>query len=499
MATSAQPSAEHAAPESARKTLSARDKLVITLLLISTFVVFLNETIMSVALPHLMRDLDITASAAQWLTTAFMLTMAVVIPITGFLIQRMNTRPIFMLAMSLFSIGTLVCAIAPSLAPLIIGRIVQACGTAIMMPLMMTTVMTLVPRQMRGTIMGNISIVISVAPAIGPTISGLILNYLSWRWMFIFVLPIALLSLVVGMRMMKNVTTPRYAPLDIASVILSAIAFGGLVYGLSTMGEGAGGENPLPFPTWVPVVVGLVALVVFVLLQLYLQGKDKALLDLRVFRSPIFAVCIAMMAISMMALFGSIILLPIYTQNVLGLDALTTGLLLLPGGLLMGLLAPWIGRRYDQVGPRTLVVPGAILLCVVLWSLTFLNETTPVYLVLIAHLVLSLGLAHLFTPLFTASLSAVPSKLYSHGSAILGTIQQVAGGAGTALFIAVMTRQTALLTEQGAQLNTALAGGIHSAFVWAGVISIFAVVAAFFIKKPEETDDEPQADAMPAH
>ncbi|MFN3430263.1 MAG: MFS transporter, partial [Candidatus Sericytochromatia bacterium] len=186
-----------------------RNQLVISLLLVSAFVVILNETIMGVAIPHLMRDHNATASAAQWLTTAFLLTMAIVIPITGFLLQRFHTRPVFITAMTMFSLGTLVSALAPGLAMLIVGRVIQAIGTAIMMPLLMTTIMNLVPPETRGRTMGNISIVISVAPAIGPTISGLILSVLDWRWMFLLVLPIALASLALGAVRIVNVTTPR--------------------------------------------------------------------------------------------------------------------------------------------------------------------------------------------------------------------------------------------------------------------------------------------------
>ena len=203
---------------------AARNRLVIALLLVSTFVVFLNETIMSVAIPHLMTDLGVTAGAAQWLTTAFLLTMAVVIPITGFLLQRINTRPIYMLAMAIFSVGTLICAVSPGLELLVFGRVVQAVGTAIMMPLLMTTVMTLVPPESRGKTMGNISIVMSVAPAIGPTIGGFILTHFDWRFMFILVLPIALAALALGAWRMKNVSTPRSTPLDLISVVLSVLA-----------------------------------------------------------------------------------------------------------------------------------------------------------------------------------------------------------------------------------------------------------------------------------
>ena len=464
-------------------TLGARNRLVIALLLVSTFVVFLNETIMSVAIPHLMADLKVPASAAQWLTTAFLLTMAVVIPITGFLIQRINTRPIFMLSMVTFTIGTLICAVSPGIELLVFGRVVQAVGTAIMMPLLMTTVMTLVPPAARGKVMGNISIVMSVAPALGPTIAGLILSQLEWRWMFILVLPIAIAALLLGVMRIQNVSTPRYAPLDVISVILSALAFGGLVYGLSSLGEGAG-EHAIP--AWVPLVVGSVTMVAFVARQLSLQKADKALLDLRTFKSKNYTIAVVMMAISMMALFGTVILLPIYTQNVLKLDVLQTGLLLLPGSLLMGLMGPLVGRLYDKHGATRLLVPGAIVVSAVLWLLTLVDQTTSVWAVLAGHIAISAGLALVFTPLFTASLSSVPMQLYSHGSAILGSIQQVAGAAGVALFVALMSSQTAALVGSGLDQTTALSGGIRIAFLCGAIISLFAVVAAFFVRKPAD-------------
>ena len=465
---------------------AARNRLVIALLLVSTFVVFLNETIMSVAIPHLMADLGVAASVAQWLTTAFLLTMAVVIPVTGFLLQRLNTRPIFLLAMSIFTTGTLLCAIAPGIELLIAGRVVQAVGTAIMMPLLMTTVMTLVPPEGRGKTMGNISIVMSVAPAIGPTIGGFILANLEWRWMFILVLPIALGALALGFRKIQNVSTPRYAPLDVISVILSAFAFGGLIYGLSSFGESfAHAGEPSVVPLWVPIAVGVVAMAVFVWRQLGLQQENKALLDLRVFQSRNYTVSVSMMLIAMMALFGTIILLPIYTQNVVGLDTLQTGLLMLPGGLVMGLMGPVVGRLYDRVGPTVLAVPGAILVSAVMWALTTVGRDTSVWALLAGHMVLSVGLALIFTPVFTSSMGSVRKELYSHASAVLGSVQQLAGAAGIALFIALMTIRTASLTAEGVDPVEALASGVRSAFLVGAIISLGAVVAAFFIRKPE--------------
>ena len=199
-------------------TLRSRDRKVIATLLVATFVVILNETIMGVALPVLMVDLDLTASTVQWLTTAFMLTMAVVIPTTGFLLQRFSTRTVYAAALGLFSAGTLLAGIAPGFWVLLLGRIVQASGTAIMLPLLMTTILTLVPIERRGVVMGNVSIAISVAPAIGPTLSGLILQFLSWRFMFLLVLPIALGALVFGLRGLVNVNADGDQPLDLPSV-----------------------------------------------------------------------------------------------------------------------------------------------------------------------------------------------------------------------------------------------------------------------------------------
>ncbi len=463
--------------------LARRNRLVIGLLLVSAFVVILNETIMAVALPRLMADLQISASMAQWLSTAFMLTMAVVIPVTGYLLQRLNTRPVFILAMALFSLGTLISAVSPGFPLLVIGRIVQACGTAIMMPLLMTTVMHLVPPENRGKTMGNISIVISVAPAIGPTLSGLILSVLDWRWLFLLVLPIALAALALGMWKIRNVTEPSEAPIDIPSVPLAALGFGSFVYGLSGLGEAAAG--PQMVSPLVPLAAGAVTILVFVLRQHILAKQNRALLDLRTLTIPAFTIPAVMMAILMMSMFGVFILLPIFLQTVLKLTTLQTGLLLLPGGLIMGLCAPLVGSLYDRHGPRPLVVPGALLFSGLMWALTFIQPETPVWLLLAAHVVLSIGLALMFTPLFTSSLGSLPPALYSHGSAMIGTTQQVAGAAGTALFVAIMTLRSTAETLSGADPAAAIAAGIRGAFLCGAIISLGAIVTAFFIRKPE--------------
>ncbi|AWZ23785.1 MFS transporter [Rhodococcus pyridinivorans] len=465
-----------------------RAGLLIAVLVGAAFVVILNETIMSVALPKLMVEFDVGAATAQWLTTAFMLTMAVVIPITGYLLTRLSLRTVFAIAMGSFLLGTLIAASAPIFPVLVLGRVVQAVGTAVMLPLLFTTVLNLVPADRRGRTMGVISIVIAVAPAVGPTIGGVVLDQLSWRWMFWLVLPIAVVATALGLSWIRSVTEPVAVPLDAPSVVLSALGFSGLVFGLSSLGEAAEGD-PL-MPPWLPLVVGIASLTVFVLRQIRLG--DGALLDMRAFRTPAFSLAVALVSVSMMSLFGTLILLPIYLQNVLGQSTLTTGLMLLPGGLVMGLLGYIVGRLFDRFGPRPLVAPGAIIACVAMWGMTTFDATTTIGTVIAWHVLLNIGLALMFSPLLTSALGALPRRLYSHGSAIVSTMQQVAGAAGTALFITVLTRTTVAGAESAGDPAGALADGVHGAFTGGAAIAVIAVVGSLFVRRAPE----PEADAV---
>ncbi|GAA3055739.1 DHA2 family efflux MFS transporter permease subunit [Pseudonocardia yunnanensis] len=461
--------------------VSSRDCTVIAVLLVSTFVVILNETIMSVALPVLLTHLHVDASVGQWLTAGFLLTMSVVIPITGFLIRRVPTRLLYGIAMTLFSAGTLIAALAPDFPVLLIARVVQASGTAIMFPLLTTIVMTVVPPARRGTVMGHISIVVSVATAVGPTVSGVVLSLFGWRFMFWLVLPIAISALVLGLRRVFDIGERSRAPIDVPSVVLSALGFGGLVYGLSIIGGSSGSTSSVV--AWMSFAVGVACLAIFVARQLVLQRTDRALLDLRTFRSRTFTIATAMMMLVMAIFLGTVVLLPIYLQNVLMLAPLSTGLLLLPGGLLMGVLGPVVGRLYDRFGARALVMPGAVAISGALWTTTMFSPESPIMVVVGFHLLLYVGLAFVTTPLFTVGLGAVSPDLYSYGSAIFGTTQQLAGATGVALLVSVLDRQSADLAAGGASVVAQTAGGVHGAFVVAACLSLIVVACAFFVPR----------------
>lgn len=465
--------------------LSRREWRTIIVLLVAAFVVILNETIMNVALPRLMVVLDVSANTVQWLSTAFLLTMAVVIPMTGFLLQRFTTRAAFLLAMSLFGVGTLIAGLAPGFTVLLLGRIVQASGTAIMMPLLMTTILRLVPSHSRGAVLGTVGTVISVAPALGPTVSGVILQFLSWRFMFLLVLPIALAAIVIGARLLDKVGEVRRSSVDLLSVLLAAVGFGGFVYGISVAGEAPGAVASPEVLT--PIVIGGLSLIAFALRQVALQRTDNPLLDLRVFRFPMFSLSVGLFMIAMMALFGSMILLPIYLQNVRGFDSLQTGLFLLPGGVLMGVAAPFVGRLFDRRGPVPMTTFGASLIALTLWRFSTIGAETPVPLLLGYHLLLSSGMALLFTPLMTTGMNPLPPRLYSHGSATMSTLQQVGGALGVALLVTVMTSRAASFGAAQA-VELAQAAGLRSAFAVGAVFALAASVLTLFLKRvaPEE-------------
>jgi MFS transporter, DHA2 family, lincomycin resistance protein len=469
-----------------------RTPVVVRLLVVATFVVILNETIMFNAIPRLMVSFQISEHAAQWVSTAFMLTMAAVIPVTGWFLQRVSTRTAYATAMGVFLAGTALAATAPLFEVLLLGRIVQAAGTAVMMPLLMTTLMTVVPESDRGRVMGNVTMAISVAPALGPTVSGVVLQLGSWRLLFLFVLPIAAAVTWSGLRQLENVNEPVVSDIDWFSVVVAALGFGSLVYGLSRFAEGGVG---LPI---VIAAVGVALVGVFVARQLRLQRNGAPLLDLRALRYGTFTKALVLMSVAFMAMMGSMILLPLYLQNVRSLSPLETGLLVMPGGLAMGLLGPTVGRIFDRFGGRVLVIPGSVGIVASLVGFTQISMSLPYWQLLGLHMLMMVCLAATFTPVFTLGLGALPRHLYSHGSSILGTLQQVAAALGIAVTVTVMTlRAEQVLVAAGpaeAQLQ-----GMRVAFAVCALISVVVVAMAWLLpgRAARETSATEEAVAEP--
>jgi DHA2 family lincomycin resistance protein-like MFS transporter len=482
---------EVAAP--AAPTMKSRDRLppgvalVIGVLMASTFVVFLNEMLLGVALPTLIVDFGVSPSTGQWVTTGFLLTMAVLIPASGFVMRRFHMRTIFLVAMSLFIAGTTLAAFAPTFGFLVAGRVIQASGSAVFLPLLMTTTMRLVPVGRRGQMMAITTAVPAVAPALGPALSGVILSALGWRWLFILMLPIAVAALALGAWKLRNVTTPEPVALDVPSLLLSAVGFGGLVYGLSLIGEASGGHAPIS--PYLPIAVGLAGLVAFVLRQLPLQRRDSAFLDMRIFLRKSFTLPLLVMVVVAGNGIGLLVVMPLVLTNVTGLSTLQLGLFLIPGGAAISIVSALSGRVYDRLGPRPLVIPGAIVWVAVLWFLSRVDAGTSVITLIVAWLIFSSAMASMWAPLTTSAMGALKTELYPHGTAAFATVQQLAGAAFGAVFISAYTIGSG--ARDAGVLNMAQAESAgQAAFRAAFVIGLLVLVGVLFIgRTPSPTAD----------
>ena len=466
--------------------LSSDVVAVLATLVAAATVMILNETSLSVALPAVMRDFGINAASAQWLITVFMLTMAVVIPTTGFLIQRFSTRQIFFSSVGLFIVGTIMGAVAPAFVVLLLGRIVQAAGTALIVPLLMTVMLQMVPLERRGTVMGFIGVVIAVAPATGPTVGGVILEAFTWHAIFLCMLPLLVGVLLLGAKLLSNVGENSTQPIDLISVVLSVVAFGGTVYSLSSL------ETALDTGDNVGMLVGLlviavIALVVFALRQVLLGKKAQALLDLRPFKIRNFSLAVLIALFSFSVLIGTVTMLPLFVQNGLGDGARTAGLIVLPGGVIQAVMSPIIGRVYDSVGPKPIMIPGAFLMAAGTWLFTTIGTETQVWQLVTFHVIFAFGFGLLMTPMMTTALSSLTGELYSHGSAILTTLQQLAAAAGTALLMVILTRGTDAGLAAGLTEAAATSDGVRAAFVVAALMVTVIIPITFFMRRPQAT------------
>ncbi|GAA3406153.1 DHA2 family efflux MFS transporter permease subunit [Paenibacillus hodogayensis] len=458
-------------------------------LIIGAFVAVLNETLLGNALPDLVKELGVPYSTIQWLTTAYMLVIGVLVPVTAILQQWFTTRQMFLSAMILFFAGTLFAAVAPGFGLLLTGRVVQALGTGLMLPVMMNTILVIFPPEKRGGAMGLMGLVIMFAPAIGPTVSGLILDSLSWRWLFILVLPLAAFSVVIAAIFLRNVSEITKPKVDVFSILLSTVGFGGIVYGFSKAGE-SGWSKPEVY--W-PMIVGGIALLLFIWRQLRLK---QPVMDLRAFKYPMFAIVTVLMFVLMMTLFSTMTLIPLYLQGALLLTAFKSGLILLPGGVVNGIMAPIAGKLLDKFGPRVLVIPGLVLVAITLYLFTGFEISTGTGYIITVHILLLIGISMVMMPAQTTGLNQLPPQLYPHGTAILNTLTQVSGAIGAALFISIMSMGTKNYLESSSDPTSlteqaqGVVAGVHQSF-WIGfVISLVAVVIGFFIRRTKAPEGQ---------
>ncbi|MBM7646099.1 DHA2 family lincomycin resistance protein-like MFS transporter [Scopulibacillus daqui] len=459
-------------------------KVILVTFMIGAFFAVLNETLLNIALTELMKEFHVDAPTIQWLATGFMLVMGVLMPVSALFIQWFTTRQMFIGVMIIFLIGTVLAGCAVNFPMLLTGRMVQAVGTGLLIPVIMNALLLIYQPEVRGKIMGIFGLVIMFAPAIGPTLSGVIVDALGWRWLFLIVIPFAIFSILFAFKYLQNVGEVTKPKADVISILLSTIGIGGIVYGFSSAGEN---EKGFLSPAILLMIgISILSLLLFVLRQLKL---DEPLLDVRVFKYKRYTQGVILFVIVVMAMFASEIVMPMYLQGPLEYTAKMAGLVLLPGALLNGLMSPLMGSLFDKYGPRKLIIPGTAVLIGVTIFFCNINPSVPIWAFIIVYIILMLSISAILMPAQTNGLNELPKHLYPHGTAIANTLQPVAGAFGVSIFVSLMTqgKNHYLGMQQGAItkqiMNEAMTQGVHHAYWFALVLSIVAFFIVLFIKK----------------
>ncbi|TRM11505.1 multidrug efflux MFS transporter [Lentibacillus cibarius] len=446
-------------------------------LLSGAFVTILNQTLLGTAIPPIMRDLDLSETTVQWLQSVFMLVNGIMIPVTAFLIDKFTTRSLFLTAMGLFAAGTFIAAISPNFSLLMVGRILQASGAGIMMPLMQTVLFLTFPVHRRGTAMGLFGLVIAFAPAIGPSLSGWLVDQFVWRSVFYVILPIAVLDIIAAYFLLKNVTEQKNPKLDILSVILSTVGFGGILYGFSTAGD----DGWLSYQVILSLIIGSISLYVFITRQLRLE---EPLLEFRVFKHGTFTLATALGMIAFAAMIGTNVILPLYMQNMLGFSALMSGLVLLPGAIIMGFSNPITGYLFDKFGGKWLARGGLLLLALSTFTFTNLSVDTSFAYLATMNGIRMISIAMIMMPMTTLALNQLPNELIPHGTAMNNTFRQVAGSIGTAILVTIMS--TAAIPNDKV---SGLIHGVNVSFIVAAIAAILGFVLSFKLKEKVKPGD----------
>jgi EmrB/QacA subfamily drug resistance transporter len=478
---------------------------VIAILMVGAFIAFLNNTLLNIALPSIMKDLHVEASTVQWLTTGFMLVNGILIPTTAHLIQKYSVRRLFLTALGLFTIGTIVSGTAHVFPILLTGRMLQASGSAILMPLLMNVMLVSFPVEKRGMAMGVFGLILMFAPAIGPTLSGWIIEHYDWRMLFHFVTPIAIIILLIGFFVLKDKKDKIAMKLDLFSLLLSSVGFGGILYGFSSAGS-KGWDSAEVYGT---IIIGVISLLAFIVRQLM---QEKPMLNFKIYKYPMFALSSVIAMVVNMSLFSGMLLLPIYVQNLRGITPMHAGLLLLPGALLMAIMSPVNGRLFDKVGGRILAVIGLTIIVITTFAFSKLTLNTSYTHLILLYSARMFGMSMVMMPVSTNGLNQLPKHFYPHGTAMNNTLNQVAGAIGTALLVTIMTNRTeskakelgtaamkhltskptpAALAEMKQHiLAQAMLNGINFAFLIATFIAAVSLILAFFIKRSLQPENQ---------
>jgi DHA2 family lincomycin resistance protein-like MFS transporter len=451
-------------------------KRIMAVIKFGTFLALLNETIINVALTKLTSVFAVSENTVQWLTSGYMLVLGILVPVTAFLIERLSTRELYLASMSIFLIGTVFAACSVSFPMLLCARLFQGLGAGVMMPLLMNTIMVLNPPEKRGAAMGSALLIVLFAPAVGPTFSGVVLQLLSWRWIFIIIIPLAAVSVVTGWLFLKNVTKKKRRGLDVFSLALSTVGFGGLLYGINELCSSSSGLSTGA----AALAAGAAALVAFVFRQLKVPDP---LLDVRVFRSPMFSLGMLLITLTYVIMFANYVLMPMFMQSVIGLSVFATGLAVLPGGIIGAVLPSIFGKVYDRRGPRVIVPLGFAVMATAALLISRLGPSAAVVTAALCYCLVMLGIDTMLSACQTNSLNQLSKEYYAHGSAVMNTLMMIGSALGSSVFIALMAQRQRSAVSAGMSAVNAASGGISFSYLIAAALAAAGFAAALFFRK----------------
>lgn len=467
--------------------LTSKQKMMIAVLLSGTLLVVLNATMLSPALPHIMNDMGVGATTVQWLTSGYMLVEAVVIPMNAFFVGKFSTRKLFIGGIAWFGIASVVAALAPNFYIILLGRVMMAMATGIIMPMTFTLILLIFPREKRGSAMGIVGLIISFAPAIGPSLSGVLVDTVGWRMLFIIVAVLAALVVLFASFSLKNFEGFEQVPFDPASVFLLACGMIGLLYGISSATSAENILIPIAL-----IVVGLVLLGLFV----YRQTKlEVPLLRIQVLKTRRFRTVVILIALLQASLVGSEVVLPIYVQQVMGQTATVSGLLMLPGAVIGAICGLVSGRLFDRFGVRGIVIFGSVVLAIGAIGVTTFSMDMTILMVTVVYTTMSIGIQFLVTPLNTWGVNSLDNKVVQHGNALSATTNQVGASFGTA-FIVSLTALGALFAPDNADALTVTFTGVHVAFTGMCVMLLIVVLGVLLFVREKPGDEKPAEEGV---
>lgn len=461
--------------------LDKQQKTMIAVLLSGTILVILNATLLSPALPSIMKDTEVSATTVQWLTSSYALVEACVIPLNAFFVGRISTRKLFLGGIGWFCISSIVAGLAPNFYVILAARIMMAFATGIIMPMSFTLILITIPREQRGSAMGLIGLAIGFAPAIGPTLSGFIVDFLGWRELFFIIAALCVAVFIPAALKLKSFEGFEKTSFDAPSIVLLGIGMVSLLYGISSV---TSAKNLLADIAL--IAAGLVLLVVFCRRQLKLETP---VLRIGVMKAPKFRTAVLLVALLQAALIGSEVVLPLYVQQVMGNSATTSGLLMMPGAIIGAICGVISGRLFDNVGVRGPVVFGACMIAIGGFGVTTFHIGMDILMVTAVYTTMSIGIQFLNTPLNTWGMNSLDNRVIQHANSISSTMNQVGASVGTA-FIVSLTALSGFFAPEGASEQVATMTGVHIAFMGMfGILLVVAVSILLFVheKHPRKT------------